>query len=509
MEKGVFRLVNQRKIGIILSYIYTATHVVVNLLYVPLLLRTIGQSEYGLYQLVGSLIAYISIMESLLSAGVVRYYCKYKNENNQEKMENVLAISQRIYSVFSLIVCVCGVALIFAFKSLYASSLSLFEMQESIIMLVLLIANIIINIMNYVYVAVITASERFIFLKVISILSTIVQPALVYLLIKKYPYAIVIVISVVLINLLVAFVRRIYSKKVLNATIHYHGKDSEFVKGLFQLSSTILFALIADQIFWKADQLVIGKVLNTSAVAVYSVGSQIYMNYTPLGTAISSVFMSRLSKLYDVEKDIQSISELFIKVGRIAFLFLGLVLCGFILFGQDFIMLWAGEGYKEAYYVAVIIMIPLTVDAMQNLGLTILQIMNKYGFRGKVYFAIAIVNIITTVFLVKIVGIVGAAISTAISMAIGNGVIMNFYYSKLGLNMRKFWKEIIKFLPAVVIALIGGIFLQKIYLANAAISLVFHIVSFIIIYASSIFIFGLTKKEKALIFKETIKLIVR
>ena len=509
MEKGVFRLVNQRKIGIILSYIYTATHVVVNLLYVPLLLRTIGQSEYGLYQLVGSLIAYISIMESLLSAGVVRYYCKYKNENNQEKMENVLAISQRIYSVFSLILCVCGVALIFAFKSLYASSLSLFEMQESIIMLVLLIANIIINIMNYVYVAVITASERFIFLKVISILSTIVQPALVYLLIKKYPYAIVIVISVVLINLLVAFVRRIYSKKVLNATIHYHGKDSEFVKGLFQLSSTILFALIADQIFWKADQLVIGKVLNTSAVAVYSVGSQIYMNYTPLGTAISSVFMSRLSKLYDVEKDIQSISELFIKVGRIAFLFLGLVLCGFILFGQDFIMLWAGEGYKEAYYVAVIIMIPLTVDAMQNLGLTILQIMNKYGFRGKVYFAIAIVNIITTVFLVKIVGIVGAAISTAISMAIGNGVIMNFYYSKLGLNMRKFWKEIIKFLPAVVIALIGGIFLQKIYFANAAISLVFHIVSFIIIYASSIFIFGLTKKEKALIFKETIKLIVR
>lgn len=509
MEKGVFRLVNQRKIGIILSYIYTATHVVVNLLYVPLLLRTIGQSEYGLYQLVGSLIAYISIMESLLSAGVVRYYCKYKNENNQEKMENVLAISQRIYSVFSLIVCVCGVALIFAFKSLYASSLSLFEMQESIIMLVLLIANIIINIMNYVYVAVITASERFIFLKVISILSTIVQPALVYLLIKKYPYAIVIVISVVLINLLVAFVRRIYSKKVLNATIHYHGKDSEFVKGLFQLSSTILFALIADQIFWKADQLVIGKVLNTSAVAVYSVGSQIYMNYTPLGTAISSVFMSRLSKLYDVEKDIQSISELFIKVGRIAFLFLGLVLCGFILFGQDFIMLWAGEGYKEAYYVAVIIMIPLTVDAMQNLGLTILQIMNKYGFRGKVYFAIAIVNIITTVFLVKIVGIVGAAISTAISMAIGNGVIMNFYYSKLGLNMRKFWKEIIKFLPAVVIALIGGIFLQKIYFANAAISLVFHIVSFIIIYASSIFIFGLTKKEKELIFKETIKLIVR
>ena len=281
------------------------------------------------------------------------------------------------------------------------------------------------------------------------------------------------------------------------------------LKGLFQLSSAILFALIADQIFWKADQLVIGKVLNTSAVAVYSVGSQIYMNYTPLGTAISSVFMSKLSKLYDVEKDIQSISELFIKVGRIAFLFLGLILCGFILFGQEFILLWAGEGYKEAYYVAVIIMIPLTVDAMQNLGLTILQVMNKYGFRGKVYFIIAIINIITTVFLVKTIGIVGAAISTAISMAIGNGVIMNLYYNKLGLNIRKFWKEIIKLLPAVVIALICGVFLQKICFANAAASLLFHIVFFVIIYVFSIFVFALTRKEKSLVIKKMIRLIIR
>ena len=96
VEKGVFRLVNQRKIGIILSYVYTATHVVVNLIYVPLLLGTIRQSEYGLYQLVGSLIAYISIMESLLSAGGVRYYCKYKNENNQEAKEVLIERNMRL-----------------------------------------------------------------------------------------------------------------------------------------------------------------------------------------------------------------------------------------------------------------------------------------------------------------------------------------------------------------------------------------------------------------------------
>ena len=131
------------------------------------------------------------------------------------------------------------------------------------------------------------------------------QPAIVFLLIKKYPYAIVIVISVVLINLIVAFARRIYATKVLNATIHYHGQDRGFVKGLFQLSSAILFALIADQIFWKADQLVIGKMLNTSAVAVYSVGSQIYMNYTHWGQQFL-VYLCRNYQNYMMWKRIYS-----------------------------------------------------------------------------------------------------------------------------------------------------------------------------------------------------------
>ena len=94
-------------------------------------------------------------------------------------------------------------------------------------------------------------------------------------------------------------------------------------------------------------------------------------------------------------------------------------------------------------------------------------------------------------------------------MAIGNGVIMNLYYNKLGLNMRKFWKEIIKFLPAVVIAVVCGVFLKKICFANAAASLLFHIVFFVIIYVFSIFVFGFPRKEKSLVIKKMIKRIVR
>ena len=56
--------ISKRRKGVLASYVYSIAQVVVSLVYVPLLLAGIGQNEYGLYQLVGSLVAYLSIANS-------------------------------------------------------------------------------------------------------------------------------------------------------------------------------------------------------------------------------------------------------------------------------------------------------------------------------------------------------------------------------------------------------------------------------------------------------------
>ena len=50
---------NERKKGAILSYIQVFLSVVVSMIYVPVLLHFLGQSEYGLYQIVGSFFSYV------------------------------------------------------------------------------------------------------------------------------------------------------------------------------------------------------------------------------------------------------------------------------------------------------------------------------------------------------------------------------------------------------------------------------------------------------------------
>ena len=159
----------------------------------------------------------------------------------------------------------------------------------------------------------------------------------------------------------------------------------------------------------------------------------------------------------------KDISDLFIKVGRIGFFLALFVLSAFVIFGNDLISLWVGKRYLKAYAVALIVMVPFTVDIIQNLGLSILQVYDRYAFRAKMYLVAAILNVGSTAVMAKIWGMEGAAASTGITMAITSGLIMNIYYAKTGLDIRLFWKNVLLILakssPVIMIFYIAQRFI--------------------------------------------------
>ena len=71
------RDISQRKIGAILGYLNIILRTAVNFIYIPLLLYYIGKEEFGLYQLIGSLIACFIVMDFGLSDMVVRFFSGY------------------------------------------------------------------------------------------------------------------------------------------------------------------------------------------------------------------------------------------------------------------------------------------------------------------------------------------------------------------------------------------------------------------------------------------------
>lgn len=479
-----------RRAGAAVSAVYIVTQIIVNLAYIPILLGTIGQTEYGLYQLVGSIIAYVTSISGVLSAGIGRFYSMYKAEGNEEGMASSICTARKLFRYISVAAILVIVLFIPIMCGAYKDSLEPDQLFECSCMLGLLAINLVVTLYNTISLAVLQANERFVFMKGSQLVTLLLQPCLILLLSHYYPYAISIVAVMLGMNFLCAFTQKQYCARVLNVGYVIGCYDKKLAKKIMGFSIAIILVTVADQIFWNADKIIIAFFYGADLVAVYAIGSQIYSAYLYTGQVVSSVFFQRVSELYHKDHDMEGISRLFAKVGRLTSMLCFLVLGGFIIFGLDFIRLWAGDGYEQSYWVAVAVMVPFTIDLIQNLGLIILQVVDKYMFRGVMYIFISLLNIIATIILVQTVGIVGAALSTGVSMIIGNGIIMNIYYKReIGLDISLFWREVSKlFVPVFcLVVLFVGCRLLFGFSLNSWSSIICAGLVYVVVYAFVVF----------------------
>lgn len=180
---------------------------------------------------------------------------------------------------------------------------------------------------------------------------------------------------------------------------------------------------------------------------------------------------------------------------------LGLLTSGFIVFGRYFIVnIYAGAGYEEAYTAALFLVIPLVIPLIQNVGIEMQRALNKHQFRSVIYLIIAISNVGISIPLASKWGAVGAAMGTALSLLVGNGLIMNIFYHKvLRIDMKVFWKEIAKtwrgFVPPVILAVV----IMRFVRLETLPVFVCSVILFAAVYCASVFRFSCNEDEKRMI----------
>lgn len=497
---------NERKIGILISYINIVFQTIINFIYVPMLLYYIGKSEYGLYQLIGSFIAYFSIMDFGLTSAVMRFYIKYKTLNDKFNMENVLAISVRCYAVITLILLIIGYICYWFIDDIFYNSMTTLEISSAKDIFILLLFNIVITISTMIFRAIINAHEKFLFLKGIETIQLVLQPVLVLAMLQEYPYAFSVALVQTILNIFLSIARGFYCFKHLKIRIKYHYLDKKLFKEFKKLALSIFAVTLIDQVFFKTNQIILGVISGTGAVAVYAIASLIYMNYMALSTTICCIYLPHVMEMISKKESMKIISNLFINIGRWQYFLLAAISSGFFIFGKFFIELWAGKGFEEAYWIALLIIIPFTIDLIQNIGLSILQAQNKYDFRAKVYFCMGVFNICLAIPLGIEFGGVGCAFATGLSMFIGNGLIMNWYYLNITrLDIILFWKNIGKITIGVLIITIIGYIFNEIVENKNILVFVIKLLVYTLLYIGIMYKFFMNIEEKSKIKKLIMK----
>lgn len=491
---------NQLRSGVILSYINLFVNAAIQLAYGPILIRILGKSEYGLYTLVGSVINYLTLFGFGLNGTYIRFYSRYKSQKDEKKIAEMNGMYFSVFVILGLLAFVCGIVLSLFPEAVFGSKLTSEELAKARILLIILSANLFLTFPNSVYNSIITAHEKFIFQRIISLMGYIFNPVLGIICLLAGYKAVAICIITTVVTLAKVVTNGYYVKKYISVSFHFGVMDFALIREIAVFSFFIFLNMIIDQVNWSTDNYILGRVKGTSEVALYGVGSTINTIYLSISSAISSVFIPRVNRIANTEDETQmkkSFSDLFIRVGRIQFIVLGLVVSGFTLYGEYFINhIYATNEYRLSYNIALLLIWPETIPLIQNVGIEIQRSINKHQIRSIIYFAMAIINILISIPLAKSYGAVGAAIGTTVSIIVANGLIMNIYYYKvIGIDVPLFWRNIVRLVLVGIVPIIVGIVLKRVYYGDLF-QFVINILIYTIVYVGSFYFLGMNVNEK-------------
>lgn len=501
---------NQLKIAVIFSYSSKIIGYVIAIVFTPIMLRILGQSEYGLYNLVSSVVSYLGLLSFGFSSAYMRNYSRYTVNNEQEKVAKLNGMFFIVFLVLGFVAIIAGGVLIFNIDYIFAEKLTMKELATAKVLMGVMVFNIALSFPTSIFNSHIIANEEHIFQKVLQMIKIIANPFIMLPVLLMGYKSVGMVLVTTTLNIAVEIANVVFCFKKLKIKFLFRQFDFSLMREITVFSSYVFLNIIIDQINWNIDKFILGRFRGTIAVAIYGLAAQLNGHYLSLSTVISSVFIPRINRMVAVTNDNKELTNLLTKVGRVQFMILSLILSGIVFFGQPFINMWAGTNYNTSYTIMLLLMIPVTIPLIQNLGEEIQRAKNMHKFSSWVYLFIAVVNLFVSIPLAKRYGGIGSALGTSFSLLIGNGLIMNWYYhKKVGLNMKYFWSQILKFIPALLPPIIVGVLMFKFIDLYSIIPFLICWGIYVVIFCVFLWLLGMNQYEKDFFRKPILKILIK
>lgn len=490
----------QLRLGVVLSYVNLAISSLIPFFYTPIMLRMLGQAEYGLYSLSNSVTAYLSLLSFGFGTTIVRYIAKYRAEKNQEAIERTFGLFFMVYCALAVLVLAVGVFLAENANGIFAKGLQANEIVKMKTLVVIMSFNCALSFPNSVFSSMIIAHERYIYRKLLDVLSTVLLPCINLAAMYMGFASVGLALAETLLQVILVPANVLYCFRNLNLRLRFGGIEKPVILEMLGFSAFAFIGTIVDMLFWATDKVILGMLAGTAAVAVYNIGGTFNNIIMSLSSSISGVLTPKIVGMVTTNRPASELTELTIRVGRLQFIIIALAISGFTVFGQAFIALWAGPEYRDAYWIALLTLYPLCVPLIQSAPRSIITAMNKHQFRSVLYLIIAVINVVSTYLTVPYMGAIGAAVCTGVSYIVGHGIIMNIYYYKVtGVNIPLFWRNILKMAVIPAAMAVAGLLLKNRYIMTDWLRFFIGVAVYSVVYFVLMAAFALDDYEKNMI----------
>ena len=483
----------QIKIGAVLSYLSMGLSTVISLVYTPIMIQRLGDSEFGVYQTVLPIISYLNLLSFGLGSAYIRYYSRAKSSDDKPGMAKLNGMFFTTYLVLAIGFGLSYCDVVFG-KKLTAEEIALGEK-----LLRIMTVNAALSFPISVFESHVTINEEYIFQKVVALGRQVLNPLIMIPLLILGYRSVTLTVLALIFTVVSGLLNVIFCLTKLRMPFSFRHYDFKLMREMVGFTTFVFIGIVVDNLNWSIDRLLLAWIHGTTAVTVYTVAAQLNVYYQSFATAISNLLIPRVNRIVAENQPIWELDKLFIRVGRLQFILLGGIFWGFVAVGRTFVVLWGGDAKFEVDYAVTLLLFGATLWAnIQMLGYEILRAKNMHRFSSLVYLIIALANIVLSIPLCMEWGVLGAAIGTAIATGAGMLIMNRYYRRRVGLDIPRFWLRIRHLVPAMIVPGIAAILIAVLLRPAGYGQIALILCVFVALYGASMWLFGLDRFERDL-----------
>ncbi len=445
-------MASEMKVGAIINYASIVIRLATSFFLTPLVIKFLGAEEYGLFMLSQSVIMWLSLTDFGLGGTVNKYVATYHAKGEKTQEAHFLGQATLLFSALGIFTLFIG-SICFFFLGDFFPNLNGNQHDALEIMYLLTLGNLILAFPLRPLGCIPGAYLRFIAPGLVSLALSLLNAGLTVLLLFMGYKAIGLTVMSVAMSVVGLLWGIFYTFRCLGVRIVFNKPDIPLYREMVKFSFWIMLNQLMDLCYWRAGTPILASISGMYAVTLFTIGVSLSMYFMTASTAICGVFNSKLMHMVALEASNDELTQMMIRIGRMQTMPLALILSAYIFYGRPFLQLWVGASIGEGTWLvwggSLLVMVPLIIPLTQNVGCAILVAKNLFKGRAVILFYSSLLCIVLGASLSYFWGALGMFIGTAVSLIVGQCIMINIYYRRrVGLNVGDFFKK--TYLPLAV-----------------------------------------------------------
>lgn len=196
-------------------------------------------------------------------------------------------------------------------EDIFINSIQGSDIIKAKTMFVILVIGMIFTTIYSVFCAILTSFEEFFIPRLMNVALNVLKIIMTFVLLFINLKA----VSLTILGIIFNIFNVVYSVKKYNFRIKLHYWDYALFKEVMTFSLYNFMNMLIAQIYWKLDTMIIGVVMSTSMVAIYSIGMQLNDIILNLTTSVTMVILPRITKLVTGNASRKETTMFMVKIG--------------------------------------------------------------------------------------------------------------------------------------------------------------------------------------------------